>query len=68
MHELSLLLDCSLAQVYRFAAHLLYWRKAKLIHTLVVRNIYIVSPQANLSEYVYFLIRMGDLLVTLLGT
>ncbi|RUS29887.1 nitrogen permease regulator of amino acid transport activity 3-domain-containing protein [Jimgerdemannia flammicorona] len=52
LHELSMLLDCSLAQVYRLSAHLIYWRKAKLIHTIAVRNIYIVSPQANLSEYV----------------
>ncbi|RUS21510.1 nitrogen permease regulator of amino acid transport activity 3-domain-containing protein [Endogone sp. FLAS-F59071] len=50
MQDLSQLLDCSLAQVYRFAAHLIYWRKAKLIHKLAVQNIYIVSPQANLND------------------
>lgn len=47
LQELHLLLDCSLAQIYRLAAHLIYWRKAKLIHTISTRNIYVVSPQYN---------------------
>lgn len=51
LQELHLLLDCSLAQIYRLAAHLIYWRKAKLIHTISARNIYVVSPNAKLDEY-----------------
>ncbi|KAI8973553.1 nitrogen permease regulator of amino acid transport activity 3-domain-containing protein [Mycotypha africana] len=47
LQELHLLLDCSLAQIYRLAAHLIYWRKAKLIHTISPRNIYVVSPTAT---------------------
>lgn len=50
LQELHLLLDCSLAQIYRLAAHLIYWRKAKLIHTISTRNIYVVSPTAKLDE------------------
>jgi len=50
LQELHLLLDCSLAQIYRLAAHLIYWRKAKLIHTISTRNIYVVSPTAKLNE------------------
>lgn len=50
LQELHLLLDCSLAQVYRLAAHLIYWRKAKLIHTIHARNIYVVSPEAKLVD------------------
>ena len=50
LQELHLVLDCSLAQIYRLAAHLIYWRKAKLIHTIHARNIYVVSPQAKLEE------------------
>lgn len=50
LQELHLVLDCSLAQIYRLAAHLIYWRKAKLIHTIHARNIYVVSPQAKLQE------------------
>ncbi|KAI9492884.1 nitrogen permease regulator of amino acid transport activity 3-domain-containing protein [Zychaea mexicana] len=50
LQELHLLLDCSLAQIYRLAAHLIYWRKAKLIHTIHARNIYVISPQAKLED------------------
>ncbi|KAI7882181.1 UPF0171-domain-containing protein [Lichtheimia hyalospora FSU 10163] len=50
LQELHLVLDCSLAQIYRLAAHLIYWRKAKLIHTIHARNIYVVSPQAKLED------------------
>ncbi|KAG1142690.1 hypothetical protein G6F37_007486 [Rhizopus arrhizus] len=50
LQELHLLLDCSLAQIYRLAAHLIYWRKAKLINTISTRNIYVVSPTAKLED------------------
>ncbi|KAI8879050.1 UPF0171-domain-containing protein, partial [Backusella circina FSU 941] len=52
LQELHLLLDCSLAQIYRLAAHLIYWRKAKVIHTINTRNTYVVSPNANLDDLV----------------
>ncbi|CAG8477829.1 9559_t:CDS:2 [Ambispora gerdemannii] len=41
--ELSTALDCSLAHIYRIAAHLIYWRKAKLIDVISVRNVYAVN-------------------------
>ncbi|KAJ2957961.1 hypothetical protein NQZ79_g6399 [Umbelopsis isabellina] len=50
LQELHMLLDCSLAQIYRLAAHLIYWRKAKLIHTIHARNVYAVSPVAKLDN------------------
>jgi hypothetical protein len=50
LQELHMLLDCSLAQIYRLAAHLIYWRKAKLIHTIHARNVYAVSPVAKLDK------------------
>lgn len=50
LQELHLLLDCSLAQIYRLAAHLVYWRKAKLIHAIHARNVYVVSPEAKLED------------------
>ncbi|KAK5667375.1 Nitrogen permease regulator 3 [Batrachochytrium dendrobatidis] len=48
--ELQTTLSCSLSQIYRLAAHLYVWSKAKIIHVVSNRNVYIVSPQAQLSE------------------
>ncbi|KAG9304606.1 hypothetical protein G9A89_020170 [Geosiphon pyriformis] len=48
--DLCTLLDCSLAQIYRLAAHLIYWRKAKLINVISVRNVYVISPTADLNS------------------
>ncbi|ORX51232.1 hypothetical protein DM01DRAFT_1307641 [Hesseltinella vesiculosa] len=50
LQELHLILDCSLAQIYRLAAHLIYWQKAKLIHPIHPRNIYVLSQQAKLND------------------
>jgi hypothetical protein len=50
LQELHMLLDCSLAQIYRLAAHLIYWRKAKLIQTIHARNVYAVSPVAKMDK------------------
>jgi hypothetical protein len=33
------------------AAHLVYWGKAKVIDVISPRNIYIISKQADLSQY-----------------
>ncbi|KAG2175324.1 hypothetical protein INT44_007812 [Umbelopsis vinacea] len=51
LQELHLLLDCSLAQIYRLAAHLIYWRKAKLIHPIHARNVYAISPVAKMENF-----------------
>ncbi|CAO3613983.1 unnamed protein product [Cunninghamella echinulata] len=50
LQELHLILDCSLAQIYRLAAHLIYWQKAKLIHPIHARNAYILSPNAKFKD------------------
>lgn len=40
-----------MAQIYRLASHLIYWRKAKLIDQIRVSNVYVVAPQAAVNEY-----------------
>ncbi|RIA89323.1 nitrogen permease regulator of amino acid transport activity 3-domain-containing protein [Glomus cerebriforme] len=47
--DLCTLLDCSLAQMFRLAAHLIYWRKAKIIDVINLRNVYVVSPTADMN-------------------
>ncbi|KAG0215539.1 Nitrogen permease regulator-like 3 [Mortierella sp. GBA30] len=54
LDELQYILDCSMAQIYRLASHLIYWRKAKLIDQIRVSNVYVVAPQAGISEYADF--------------
>ena len=48
--DIQSVLDCSLSQIYRLAAHLVYWRQAKIINVLSQRNIYIVSKDADLKS------------------
>ncbi|KAI8818606.1 nitrogen permease regulator of amino acid transport activity 3-domain-containing protein [Fimicolochytrium jonesii] len=48
--QLQATLDCSLSQVYRLAAHLVHWQKAKIIHVVGVRNVYVVPPNADLNR------------------
>ncbi|KAI7831455.1 nitrogen permease regulator of amino acid transport activity 3-domain-containing protein [Gamsiella multidivaricata] len=50
LDELQYILDCSMAQIYRLASHLIYWRKAKLIDQIRVSNVYVVAPQAEVNE------------------
>ncbi|OAQ28650.1 hypothetical protein K457DRAFT_138734 [Linnemannia elongata AG-77] len=50
LDELQYILDCSMAQIYRLASHLIYWRKAKLIDQIRVNNVYVVAPQAGINE------------------
>ncbi|KAJ1925207.1 Nitrogen permease regulator 3 [Tieghemiomyces parasiticus] len=54
--DLHSVVDCSLAQMYRLAAHLIYWRKAKVVNAPEAYCEYIVSPRADLTrlrEYNY---------------
>ena len=44
-------LDCSLSQIYRLSAHLVNWKQAKVIEVISIKNVYVVSPSANLSQY-----------------
>ncbi|KAJ1972442.1 Nitrogen permease regulator 3 [Dimargaris xerosporica] len=48
--DLHSVIDCSLAQMYQLAAHLIYWRKAKVINKPKLGCEYIVSPKADLSK------------------
>ncbi|ORX55436.1 UPF0171-domain-containing protein [Piromyces finnis] len=47
--ELQSILDCSLSHIYKLAAHLVYWRKARIIDVISIRNVYVISPNANLD-------------------
>ena len=50
LDELQYILDCSMAQIYRLAAHLIYWRKAKLIDQIRVSNVYVVAPGSSINQ------------------
>lgn len=47
--EYELLLNCSLSQIYKLAAHLVFWKKARIIDAISIRNVYAVSPKADLN-------------------
>ncbi|KAI8807626.1 nitrogen permease regulator of amino acid transport activity 3-domain-containing protein [Cladochytrium replicatum] len=47
--ELRAALDCSLSQIYKLAAHLIYWKKAKIVDVVNARNMYVVNPDLDLS-------------------
>ena len=42
--------DLTLAQVFRLAGHLVYWAKATIIYPLCESNVYVVSPDAILTN------------------
>ncbi|KAJ3010132.1 Nitrogen permease regulator 3 [Thoreauomyces humboldtii] len=50
LEQLQTMLDCSLSQLYRLAAHLVHWQKAKIIDVISMRNVYVVSPDAPLDK------------------
>lgn len=41
-------------QIKSFAFHLIYWRRARVIHPLNPRSVYIVSPMAPITINMYF--------------
>ncbi|KNC77624.1 hypothetical protein SARC_09917 [Sphaeroforma arctica JP610] len=45
-------LDAPLAHMYRLAAHLIFWRKAKLTHKIAMNSIYINNPECHLPRCV----------------
>jgi hypothetical protein len=47
--QLQTTLNCTLSQIYRFAAHLHYWGKARIIQTISSRNFYVVSDMCDLT-------------------
>ncbi|CAF2999257.1 unnamed protein product [Rotaria socialis] len=48
--SLSLDTGIQLSQIYSLTAHLLFWGRAKIIYPIVEDNIYIISPDADLSK------------------
>ena len=48
--ELQNTLNCSLAQLYKLAAHLFVWNKARVIDAISIRNIYTISPKFDLTR------------------
>lgn len=47
--ELAIEIDVSLAQVFRFAQHLISWKEGRLIHPIAAPNVYVVSPQFDVD-------------------
>jgi len=47
--EMSMALSIPLQEVFRVAAHLVYWRKARVIDAVMPENIYRVSQNADLD-------------------
>ncbi|CAF1268804.1 unnamed protein product [Adineta ricciae] len=50
MSRLSIETGLPLTQIYRLASHLLYWGRAKLIYPIYDDNVYIISPDADISK------------------
>lgn len=42
--------DLTLAQVFQLTGHLVYWAKATIIYPLCENNVYVVSPDAVLTD------------------
>ncbi|CAF0752441.1 unnamed protein product [Didymodactylos carnosus] len=50
MARLSIETSIPLTQIYRLAAHLLYWGRVKIIFPIVDDNYYVIAPDADLSK------------------
>ncbi|CAB0030071.1 unnamed protein product [Trichogramma brassicae] len=50
LQTLALDSDLTLAQVFQLTGHLVYWAKATVIYPLCESNIYVVSPDAVLTD------------------
>lgn len=48
--QLQTILDCTLSQIYRLAAHLHFWSQARIIQTLSTRNFYVISDSSDFSK------------------
>lgn len=51
--ELSVETGIPLNHLYRLAAHLVYWNKARIINTLAKTNVYVLNPNPKCSDF-YF--------------
>ncbi|CAF3339478.1 unnamed protein product [Rotaria sp. Silwood1] len=50
LSRLSIETSIPLSQIYRLTAHLVYWGRAKIIYPIHDDNIYIISPDADISK------------------
>ncbi|CAF2331655.1 unnamed protein product [Rotaria sp. Silwood2] len=50
LSRLSIETSIPLSQIYRLTAHLLYWGRAKIIYPIHDDNVYIISPDADISK------------------
>ncbi|CAF0798929.1 unnamed protein product [Adineta steineri] len=50
MSRLSIETGVPLSQIYSLASHLLYWGRAKIMYPINDENIYIISPDADISK------------------
>ena len=51
--EMQTLLNIPLSQIYKLAAHLVFWKKARVIDTVSIRNVYSVNPKADLNHILH---------------
>lgn len=49
--ELQLDLGIPLAQLYRIATHLVYWKCARIIHVLTRNNVYFLNPVPHIASH-----------------
>lgn len=49
LQDMQMELNVHLSQLYRMAAHLLYWRIGKIVSTMTTSNVYVVNPDMELS-------------------
>jgi hypothetical protein len=47
--EFQSILNCSLSQIYKLASHLVHWKKARIINTVSLKNVYAISPNADVG-------------------
>ncbi|CAF0725263.1 unnamed protein product [Rotaria sordida] len=51
LSRLSIETSIPLSQIYRLTAHLLFWGRAKIIYPIHDDNIYIISPDSDISKH-----------------
>jgi len=50
LSRLSVETGIPIGQTFRLVSHLVYWGRAKIIYPILIDNIYIISPDADLSK------------------
>lgn len=54
-HTVCIICNYFPIQIFQIAAHLVYWGKAIIIYPLCENNVYMLSPHANISLWVFLL-------------